>query len=112
VARPSPHEVTRLLQAWSGGDRAALDRLIPMVHDELHRLAHRYMKRERAGHILQTTALVNEAYLQLIDRRQGKVAGPDSLLRHRCQADAADPGSQCALARCEKAGGQNPPGIA
>jgi len=67
VARPSPHEVTRLLQAWSGGDRAALDRLIPMVHDELHRLAHRYMKRERAGHILQTTALVNEAYLQLID---------------------------------------------
>ena len=63
----SSHEVTQLLQAWSSGDQAALDRLIPLVYDELHRLAHAYMRRERAGHILQTTALVNEAYLQLID---------------------------------------------
>ncbi|HYK89471.1 MAG TPA: sigma-70 family RNA polymerase sigma factor [Acidobacteriota bacterium] len=61
------HEVTQLLQAWSAGDRAALDRLIPLVYDELHRLAHSYMRREHAGHILQTTALVNEAYLQLVD---------------------------------------------
>ncbi len=63
----SSHEVTQLLQAWSSGDQAALDRLIPLVYDELHRLAHAYMRRERAGHILQTTALVNEAYLQLVD---------------------------------------------
>ncbi len=61
------HEVTQLLRAWSAGDHAALDRLIPLVYDELHRLAHSYMRREHAGHILQTTALVNEAYLQLVD---------------------------------------------
>ena len=67
MVRSSPHQVTELLQAWSGGDRAALDRLTPLVYDELHRIAHRYMKREHSGHLLQTTALVNEAYLQLID---------------------------------------------
>jgi RNA polymerase sigma-70 factor (ECF subfamily) len=72
VAGLPPHEITQLLQAWSGGDRAALDRLIPLVYDELHRLAHRYMKREHAGHILQTTALVNEAYLQLIEAEKVK----------------------------------------
>ncbi len=66
VGVPS-HEVTQLLQAWSGGDRAALDRLIPLVYNELHRLAHSHMRREHAGHILQTTALVNEVYLQLVD---------------------------------------------
>ena len=63
----SPREVTQLLRAWCRGDEAALDRLVPLVHDELHRLAHRYMLRERAGHTLQTTALVNEAYLRLVD---------------------------------------------
>ena len=63
----SPKEVTQLLQAWSRGDETALDRLMPLVYDELRRLAHYYMTRENAGHILQTTALVNEAYLQLID---------------------------------------------
>ena len=63
----SPREVTRLLQAWCRGDEAALDRLVPLVHDELHRLAHRYMLRERAGHTLQTTALLNEAYIRLVD---------------------------------------------
>ena len=63
----SPREVTQLLQAWCRGDGAALDRLVPLVHDELHRLVHRYMLRERAGHTLQTTALVNEAYLRLVD---------------------------------------------
>ena len=63
----SPKEVTQLLHAWCGGDKTALDRLMPLIHDELHRLAHRYMLRERAGHTLQTTALVNEAYLRLVD---------------------------------------------
>ena len=56
-----------MLQAWSDGDRAALDRLTPIVYDELHRLARGYMKRERPGHSLQTTALVNEAYMRLVD---------------------------------------------
>jgi RNA polymerase sigma factor (TIGR02999 family) len=60
-------DVTRLLRAWSGGDQRALDGLTPMVYAELRRLAHRYMKRERADHSLQATALVNEAYLRLVD---------------------------------------------
>ena len=67
---PSPHEVTQLLEAWSQGDKAALDQLTPLVHEELRHLAHRYMRRERAGHTLQTTALVNEAYLRLVDQKQ------------------------------------------
>ena len=61
------HEVTQLLLAWSDGDEAALDRLAPLVHAELHRLASRYMSREREDHLLQTSALINEAYLRLID---------------------------------------------
>ena len=61
--------VTQLLAAWSEGDRSALERLLPLVEDELHRLAHRYMDRERKDHTLQTTALVNEAYLKLIDQK-------------------------------------------
>ena len=62
------HEVTQLLAAWSEGDRSALTKLLPLVEGELHRLAHRYMVRERKDHTLQTTALVNEAYLKLIDQ--------------------------------------------
>lgn len=59
--------MSMLLRAWSDGDQSALDRLTPIVYDELHRLARRYMKRERPGHSLQTTALVNEAYMRLVD---------------------------------------------
>src|SRR5262245_8926821 len=65
----SAKEVTQLLIEWSNGDREALDRLMPLVYDELRRLARHYMNRERAGHTLQTTALVNEAYLKLVDQR-------------------------------------------
>lgn len=60
-------EITQLLTAWSDGDQSALDRLAPLIHSELHRLAHHYMSRERPGHLLQTSALVNEAYVRLID---------------------------------------------
>jgi RNA polymerase sigma-70 factor (ECF subfamily) len=63
----SRQEVTQLLDDWSRGDATALNRLIPLVQPELHRLAHHYMSRERAGHTLQTTALINEAYLRLAD---------------------------------------------
>jgi RNA polymerase sigma factor (TIGR02999 family) len=63
---PSPQEVTRLLQAWRQGEGAALGELLPLVHHELHRIARRYMFGERQGHTLQTTALVNEAYLRLL----------------------------------------------
>ena len=67
MSHTQPQEVTQLHLAWSHGDRAALDHLIPLVSAELHRLAHHYMRRERAGHTLQTTALVNEAYVRLVD---------------------------------------------
>jgi RNA polymerase sigma-70 factor, ECF subfamily len=67
MTTPSPHEVTELLLAWGQGDDSALERLMPIVYDELRRVAHRYMGREREAHVLQTTALVNEAYLRLID---------------------------------------------
>ena len=63
----SSNEITGLLIAWSDGDESALDRLAPLIHSELHRLAHHYMGRERTGHLLQTSALVNEAYVRLID---------------------------------------------
>src|SRR5580700_7568777 len=68
--QPAVEEVSSLLRAWSGGDPRALARLTPIVYDELHRLARRYMKRERAGHSLQTTALVNEAYTRLVDYKR------------------------------------------
>lgn len=61
------HEVTQLLQAWSEGDEQALEELMPLIYEELHRLARRYMAGETPGHTLQTTALVNEAYLRLVD---------------------------------------------
>jgi RNA polymerase sigma factor (TIGR02999 family) len=66
----SPQEVTQLLKAWCRGEQSALDRLMPLVYAELHRLAHVYMVRERPGYTLQTSALVNEAFLRLIDARQ------------------------------------------
>jgi RNA polymerase sigma factor (TIGR02999 family) len=67
MAETSPHEVTRLLKAWSGGDGEALARLAPVVEAELHRLARHYMRGERVNHTLQPTALVNEAFVRLID---------------------------------------------
>lgn len=65
----APSEVTQLLIAWSNGDQAARDRLMSVVYEELHRLARRYMRRESPGHTLQTSALVNEAFLRLVDQR-------------------------------------------
>src|SRR2546430_17735194 len=67
MQKDSPQEITQLLVAWSDGDESALARLTPLVYDELHRLSHHYMSGEFAGHTLQTTALVNEAYVRLID---------------------------------------------
>ena len=70
MSDPSPHRLTQLLLDWSNGRLSALDELMPLVDRELHRLAHHYMRNEKPGHTLQTTALVNEAYLRLIDQRQ------------------------------------------
>src|SRR5260370_30520622 len=66
----STHEVTELLIEWRNGDKAALDKLMQLIYDELRRLAHHYMSREHPGHTLQTTAVVNEAYLRLINRQR------------------------------------------
>ena len=63
-------DLSTLLHAWSGGDQGALEKLMPIVYDELHRLAKHYMRRERAGHSLQTTALVNEAYMRLVNYKR------------------------------------------
>src|SRR5437899_11745425 len=63
-----PYEVTQLLINWSKGDKAALEQLVPLVHSELRRLARRYLGREHPGHTLQTSALINEAYIRLIDQ--------------------------------------------
>jgi RNA polymerase sigma factor (TIGR02999 family) len=69
LGEPVP-DVSTLLRAWSDGDQRALAQLMPIVYDELRRLARHYMKRERAGHSLQTTALVNEAYMRLVDYKR------------------------------------------
>jgi len=69
---PSSHDVTGLLQAWSTGDEQALQKLIPLVYEQLHTAARRYMVRERLGHTLQTTALIHETYLRLVDVRKIK----------------------------------------
>lgn len=66
---PPANDVTQLLVAWSNGNQAARDQLMDVVYDELHRLARRYMRRENPGHTLQTSALVNEAFLRLVDQR-------------------------------------------
>lgn len=63
-----PHEIGHLLQSWSDGSREAVDELLPLVYDELHRQAHRFLRRERRNHTLQTTALIHEAYLNLIQQ--------------------------------------------
>ena len=67
--KPSPNQVTQLLTAWRNGDKVAGDELMSIVYQELHRLAHYYMKRESPGHTLQTSAVVNEAFLRLVDQR-------------------------------------------
>jgi RNA polymerase sigma factor (TIGR02999 family) len=68
VSVASPHQISCLLKAWSDGSRNALDELLPLVYDELRRQAHRFLRRERRNHTLQTTALIHEAYLNLIDQ--------------------------------------------
>jgi RNA polymerase sigma-70 factor (ECF subfamily) len=70
MTTPSRQDVTDLLIEWSKGDQEALNKLMPLVYDELHRLASRHLRHERPGHTLQTTALVHEAYLKLVDQRK------------------------------------------
>jgi RNA polymerase sigma factor (TIGR02999 family) len=69
MEQPSSHEITQLLQAWSDGDQSAYERLIPLIQNELHRLASYYLRQEKSGHILQTTALINEVHVKLFEWR-------------------------------------------
>lgn len=69
-SQDKPQEITEMLREWSDGKPEALDLLLPLVYDELHRQASRFLRRERAGHTLQATALIHEAYLKLVDQRQ------------------------------------------
>ena len=88
---PTP-EVTALLLAWGHGDEGAFDRLVPMVHAELRRIARRHMGHERVGHTLQPTALVNEAYLKLVDITPSQMAGPGAFFRDVLAPD--EPGAR------------------
>ena len=92
---PRSSEVTGLLRAWSGGDQTALDRLAALVYDELHRMARHYMLDERTGNTLQTTALVNEVYLRLVDvknidwQQRGQFFAIAAQMMRRILVDAA-----------------------
>jgi RNA polymerase sigma factor (TIGR02999 family) len=70
MTAPTPSQITSLLIDWSNGDQTALEKLLPLVERELHRLAHNYMRRENPNHTLQTTDLMNEAYLKLVDQKK------------------------------------------
>ena len=83
---PSPDDITGLLMAWGDGEKAALDRLMPLVYQELRRLARRQMRRERQGDTLQTTALVNEAYLRLVDYERVQARDRNHFLAIAAQA--------------------------
>lgn len=69
---PAPQEVSQLLRAWSDGDKAAFDKLLPLIYEELRQMAKRYMDRQQVGHTLQTTALIHEAYLRLVDQPEAR----------------------------------------
>src|SRR5437016_4502135 len=102
--------VSTLLRAWSGGDQGALDLLTPIVYKELHRLASRYMKGERSGHSLQTTALVNEAYLRLADYKHMQWQDRAQVLRCLGPGDATHPGGARSPPQSET-GRRHPPRI-
>jgi len=86
MPKPSSEDITGLLLAWGSGEREALDRLVPLVYQELRRLARRQMRRERAGDTLQTTALVNEAYLRLVDYERVRARDRSHFLAIAAQA--------------------------
>jgi RNA polymerase sigma factor (TIGR02999 family) len=97
---PSPQEITQLLVAWNDGDQAALAQLVPLIEGELHRLARSYLRQERPDHLLQTTALINEAYIRLIDwknvrwHNRAHFFGVSAQLMRRILVDFARRGSR------------------
>ena len=83
-------KITEILREWSDGNRAALEDLMPLVYEELHKQAARFLSRERRDHTLQATALIHETYLKLIDQRDSELGKPDAFFRHRRKFNAAD----------------------
>ena len=92
MPRPPSSEVSQLLQAWNDGDETALEKLMPLVYKELHRMAHYYMAGESPGHTLQTTALVNEAYVRLVDAQHSNFQNRIHFFGRMRPGDEADSG--------------------
>jgi hypothetical protein len=91
LMKPAPNEITQLLKDWSSGDQTALDRLMPLVYEELHQMAQQHMRREQPGNILQTSALINEAYLRLVDQPQIRWESRAPPLRNSGPFNATNP---------------------
>ena len=107
MSETSTQQVTRLLMDWSNGDQNALEQLTPLVYSELRRLAGRYLRKERSDHTLQSTALVHEAFLRMIDQRVS-VAEPSSFLRRGGADDPANSRRSCAVSIRIQAGSGAP----
>ena len=101
ATQEQPREVTQLLLAWNDGDESALEKLVPLVYNELRRLAQRRMRLERPDHTLQTTALINEAYLRLVDVHNAHGQNRAHFFGSLCAVDAANPRRLCAHAPCQ-----------
>ena len=93
--RGESHQITQLLVLWSGGDRAALDDLMPIVYDELRRMAKRSMNRQESGHTIQTTELIHEAYLKLAGSDAKDWKNKAHFFGVACPGDASHPGRLC-----------------
>ncbi len=89
------HEVTQLLIEWSNGDQAALDKLMPLVYDELRRIVRGYLARQGPGHSLQPTVLINEAFIKLVGNLEKKMGEPRAFLRRSRAGHAPHPGGCC-----------------
>ena len=92
MSTTSPQDVTQILLNWQDGDSDAAAKLMPLVYEELRRLARNYLQRERADHTLQATALVHEAYLRMVDEKSASWKDRAHFLWNRCAPDAADSG--------------------
>ena len=112
MSGPSPQQVTQLLQAWSDGDQTALERLMPLVYKELRQMAQRHMARERPGRTLQTTALVHEAYLRLVDWKNIRWQNRAHFFAVLGTDDAAHPGRPRARPRLGQARRRSTPDVA
>jgi RNA polymerase sigma factor (TIGR02999 family) len=101
------HQITAMLREWGGGDREALEKLMPLVYDELHKQAARYLRRERPNHTLQTTALIHEAYMKLVDQREANWESRTHFFAIAAQAMRRILIDHARARRQEKRGGDN-----